>query len=127
VILALTFTSGRYVRTGTSSPIVPSCARASTRAAVKVLLTLAMAKDVDAVTGVLAATFARPLTPTHELPSGKRIVTEIPGTPYRSRSWSRRFCRERRVAGVAVRPARSGGRTPMVATTGRAARGGAGI
>src|SRR5688572_19188528 len=71
-------------------------------------------------------TFARPLTPTHEVPSGKRIVTEIPGIPYRSRSWSSRFCRARRVAAVAVRPARSGGRTPIVATTGRAAKGGDG-
>ena len=52
-----------------------------TSAPVNVLLTLAIANEVEGVTGRLALTSAIPLTPSHELPSGKRIVTEMPGTP----------------------------------------------
>ena len=60
---------------------MPSCARARTSAAVKVLLMLAIANVVDGVTGAFFATSARPLAPSHELPSGNRMVTEMPGTP----------------------------------------------
>ena len=60
---------------------MPSCARASTSAAVNVLLTLAIANEVDGVTGVLATTLANPLTPCQALPSGNRMVTDMPGTP----------------------------------------------
>ena len=80
-MVALIFRSGRYVRTGLSSSIAPSCARAITSAAVNVLLMLAIANEVDGVTGVFVATSATPLTPSHALPSGNRIVTEMPGTP----------------------------------------------
>ena len=99
--------------------MTPSSARARISAAVKVLLTLAIANAVDGVTGVFFATSARPLTPSQELPSGKRIVTEMPGTPYRSRSRSRRACSARRMAGVAVSPDGSGARMAMDETTGR--------
>ena len=45
----------------------------------KVLLTLAIAKAVSASTGVFRRTLASPLTPVHDEPSGKMIVTEAPG------------------------------------------------
>jgi len=69
-------------------------------AAVNVLLTLAIANDVDRVTTTLSGTSARPLTPDQVDPSGRTIATETPGIAYRSRSRSSRACSVRRVVGA---------------------------
>ena len=67
-----------------------------------VLLTLATAKAVSVCTGVLALTSARPLVPSHRVPSGKRIATEMPGIASRSRRRSSRAWSAMRTAVVAV-------------------------
>ncbi len=69
------------------------------RAAVNVLDTLAIENAVSEVTGVPAATSARPASPRQTDPSANTIATEIPGIPERARRCSRRASR------VAVRSA----------------------
>ena len=48
-------------------------------AAVNVLLTLAIANDVERVTADLPPMSAMPLTPSHVEPSGRTMATEMPG------------------------------------------------
>src|SRR5258706_15270673 len=58
-------------------------------AEVNVLLTLAKANAVSGATATPARTSASPLTPVQLVPSGNRIVAEIPGIPSRPRRRSR--------------------------------------
>src|SRR3954466_15121254 len=55
---------------------------------VNVLLTLANANAVSAVTGTTAATSASPLTPVQRDPSGMRMVADTPGIPSFTRARS---------------------------------------
>ncbi len=72
-------TSGRRFTTGVSSWTRPSSTSFRTRAAVNVLLMLAIEKAVSAVTARRAATSANPVLPVQWRPSGQVIVTLAPG------------------------------------------------
>ncbi len=83
---------------------MPSSHSARISAEVNVLLTLATAKAVSGVTGVLVAMSAKPLAPRQTVPSGKRIAAEMPGIADLSRRWSRRAWRDAASAGEIAGP-----------------------